>query len=189
MNKIKLHNNSFLTSEKSFDDLIKSGAFSEDFSFLALSYNAFSDIDLNAEIDGVTGSIEKIVSLSKVKNATVFCGITSYLLSTKHISIVVAHHGKLIDIVDRTAKVLGDDYSTCKKIKVYATEHSRIAVLVDKDVLSHDNWERIVPYCDSVLSIVKGDDDIAMDVALSLSRKFSLPLLVLSDSSVSFSEQ
>ncbi|MCL2861520.1 MAG: hypothetical protein FWE22_03815 [Firmicutes bacterium] len=189
VNKIKLHNNVFLTSVESFDELVKGGEFSEDFSFLALSYNAFHDIDLNAEIDGVTGNIEKIVSLSKVKNATIFCGITSHLLSTKHISIVVAHHGKLVDIVDRTARIFNDDYSSSKKIKVYATEHSRIAVLVDKDVLSHDNWARIAPYCDSVLSILKGDDDIVLDVALSLSKKFSLPLLVMNGSSVSFSEQ
>ncbi|MCL2255818.1 MAG: hypothetical protein FWC11_03050 [Firmicutes bacterium] len=188
MNKVRLHNNVFLTSDKSFEELVKSGDFSEDFSFLALSYNAFSDIDLNAEIDGVTGNIEKIVSLSKVKNATIFCGITSYLLSTKHISVVVAHHGKLVDIVDRTARIFNDDYMTSKKIKVYATEHSRIAVLVDKDVLTHDNWERISPYCDSVLSILKGDDEISMAVAMSLARKFGKPLLVVNDNSVSFSE-
>lgn len=171
----------FRVSLESLESELSSGSLDEKFELLALSYNAFDEIDLEGEIGGNTDCFASLAAVSGNKAATVFCGITTSVMGIKHISVAVCHKGKLVDIVDRTSNPFGDEYVETQKIKVYSTAAAKIAVLVDKDVLIETNWEKTVPHCDCVLALVKGSDERVTAAALRLSEKFDIPFLYIND--------
>lgn len=167
---------------------ISSGNLDEDFELLALSYNAFDEIDLESEISGGSDCFAALAAVSGNKDATVFCGVTSSVMGIKHISVAVCHKGKLVDVVDRTSNPFGDEYVPTQKIKIYSTSAARIAVLVDKDVLIEKNWEKTVPHCDCMLALVKGSDERITAAAQRLAEKFEIPFLYINDDSVFWRE-
>ncbi len=174
----------FRVSLDNVENELLGGGFDEDFDLLALSYNAFGEIDLEREITAQTDCLTGLAALSGNKSATVFCGVVTDIMGIKHISVAVCHKGKLVDIVDRTSNTDGDEYAVSRKIKVYAADGARIGVLVDKDALIEKNWEKLTPHCDCVLAVIKSDDYKVANAANLLSSKFSVPSVIVSDNSV-----
>lgn len=174
----------FRVSLDNVENELLGGGFDEDFELLALSYNAFDEIDLESEISAQSDCLTGLAALSGNKGATVFCGVTTSVLGIKHISVAVCHKGKLVDIVDRTSNIENDEYATAQKIKVYSTDTARIGVLVDKDALIKRNWEKLAPHCDLVLAVIKGGDEKLSAAANIISGGFSVPSLIVSDNAV-----
>ena len=160
------------------------GGFDEDFDLLVLSYNAFDEIDLESEIAAESDCLTGLAALSGNKEATVFCVIVTSIMGIKHISVAVCHKGKLVDIVDRTSNIEGDEFATSQKIKIYSTDCARIGVLVDKDALIERNWEKITPHCDLVLAVINDGGRKITGAANLISSKFSVPSVIVANNSV-----
>ncbi len=174
----------FRVSLDNVENELLGGGFDEDFELLALSYNAFGEIDLEREISAQTDCLTGLAALSGNKSATVFCGVVTDIMGIKHISVAVCHKGKLVDIVDRTSDSGDDGYVSGQKIKIYSADGARIGVLVDKDALIEKNWEKITPHCDCVLAVIKSDDERVSCAANSISSRFPIPSVIISNNSV-----
>lgn len=179
-----LKNGTFYISQKPFFQELKNGSFDDDFSLLALSYNAFEEIDLEGEIDGETELLAGLAELSTKVPCTIFCGVTTQIMGLKHISIAVCHKGKLVDIVDRTQNPFGDDFMPSQKIKIFASDTVSVAVLVDTDILIEKNWQKTAPYCDIILGIIKGDDPQIASRAMKIAIDYDVEVLLIDEKNV-----
>lgn len=145
--------------------------------FFLFSYNAFPEFDLGDEISGESTSLAELTALSAECAATVFCGVTTRISGLKHISVAVCHKGRLVDIVDRTSNPASDAYASGDKIKVFSTDYGRVAVLVDKDVLSEKNWAKVSGVSDLVVGVLKDGSELFTQAAAALSERFNKPLI------------
>ncbi len=148
---------------------------------VVFSFNAFDELDLLGEIEGEYDSLAGLCDFSAASNSTVFCGVTSSILGIKHISVAVCHKGRLVDIVDRTSNITGDEYGKTKKIKIFALDDIKIAVLVDTDILIEENLRKTAPACDVILALIKSPGPDIAESAVNSAKKYGKPCLCVYD--------
>lgn len=151
-------------------------------------FSAFEEIDLADEISGRSVCMAEMVDSSTKYGLPVFSGVKTRLNGFKHLSVVVANSGKLLDIVDRTKNIRDDEFMSSNKIKVYKTEKIVAALLIDTDVLIYKNWEKVVNLCDMVICIGLNFSDAEADLVYSISRVYGLPYIIAGENGLWWSD-
>lgn len=125
------------------------------------------------------GGVAEVVARSGVFKCPVFGGVKTSYSGLKSISAAVANFGRLIDIVDRTINVRGDEYAASDKIKIYKTGKCSAALLIDTDILLSKNWERVSPIADIIIGIALDISDEEAALVATLSNLFDIGYLLL----------
>jgi len=157
-------------------------------SVVVYPYNSFSPVDLSSEIVGGGGVVKKLAECSKAIDGSIFCGVKTFILDIKHISVAVCNKGRLVDIVDRASNYLGDEFGTSNKIKVFSTKMGRIGLLVDSDCLLESSWQKTAEHADIMLCINRGNDEISKEEVRLFSACYKISYVYVDDNSVEWHE-
>lgn len=191
--RIRIKNTDFIVVQNPFSEADyeyeRERADTDNLPMFVSAFNTFPMIDLQAEIDGESELLTAIALQSMKVPSTVFCGITTSIMGLKHISVAVCHKGKLADIVDRTQNPYGDSFLTGDKIKIFSNGEIAVGLFVDTDVLLETNWEKAVPECDVILTLLRGTDDDTMDAALSIAKNYDIDFLAVNESGIRWKEK
>ena len=151
---------------------------------LVCPFSTFEEIDLTQEISGGGDCLCRICALSKKTNGTIFCGIKTRILNVKHLGVAACNKGRLVDIVDRTVNLIGDEYEETNMIKVFDSHAGRIGLLIDTDCLLEKNWEKIAPFSDVVLCLARGTMEYAREEVRLFSAAYGIPYLYTDEAGI-----
>lgn len=146
------------------------------------------EVDLEAEIAGESDVLARTAALSALCPSVVLAGVKTHISGLRHLSAAVSVRGKLLDIVDRTQNIRGDEYLPGSKIKIYRTGKANVALLLDTDMLLAKNWERVSPLCDMILCLSLPLSDEEAGVAATLSQLYGLPYVLVADNGLWWGE-
>ena len=152
----------------------------ETFDFLLLS--PIGRVNYQSEIEGRSGRLKSVASLSGVLSAPVFAGCETEAGGFLRKSVAVADQGKLIGISDMT-HAIDRTYSAGTSLKLYRTSVGKAGILVGEDLFFPDT-ARLLADCGadflvSVLNRVRGDREITLLRATSFF--FGLPVFSVSE--------
>lgn|GEM_PF-1640386 len=149
---------------------------------LVFPFNTLPEIDLTGKTSDAIHRFSELCKLSAASQGTVFCGVQTRVQEEKFIGTAVFHKGNLIDIVNRTRNILSDAFIETDKIKVFSLKAGRIGLLVDTDCLLAEHWVYLVPACEVILCINRGNSAGACEIVRDFSREFSAPKTANGDS-------
>lgn len=151
-------------------------------------FSAFKEVNLQDEIDGASDCISTVAAISKQYANVAVSGLKTHINGIKHLSAAVACKGRLLDIVDRTNNLRGDEYLPSNKIKIYRTEKTRAALLLDTDVLLARNWARVAESCDMVMSLALNMTADEASLVSTLSQLYGLPYILAAENGLWWGE-
>lgn len=181
--KIIIKECDFFACTGRFCDIVKLDPPGEN-SIAVLPFNAFGEIDLSCEISGESAFLAAVCAYSAYSSSTVFCGVKTRLMGLKHISVAVAHKGRLIDIVDRTQNSYDEEYVGGNKIKIFSSNKIKVAALVDSDVLNKSIWQKTAPHCDAFVCILNEFSQDILPIAFSYSDEYGAPIIIVSEDGI-----
>jgi hypothetical protein len=183
LNRVEIGGSVFSAEVSEFNKARTDGFFAGGAEVFALSFNAFPEIDLRAEINGESGFLAALAETSKATGATVFCGVVTRILDLYHTGVAVCHKGRLADIADAVSAAVS---ASERKIKIFSTGGARVAVLVDSDAAYPINWEKTVGHADAVLCVLRGSETAVLNAALKAGARTGMPYLIINDDSVNW---
>jgi hypothetical protein len=147
---------------------------------LVMSHHTFPDITIYDEMSGESMLLYRAVKLSGDNDQTVFTGITVDYGEQKRLSVMVAHKGELIDIVDTTQSFDDGEYALSKEVKIFNVKGYPIALVVDMDCLSDKIWNGVAEKARLVLNLGRHTGYAAQNAAKKQAEQYGVPLLFVS---------
>ncbi|MBR7141315.1 MAG: hypothetical protein IKD03_04155 [Clostridia bacterium] len=135
------------------------------------------EINLIEEMDGREMTLRKITNLSLATKGTVIVGCTLAYYNIKRLSAVIAHDGKLIDIVDACS--VSPPFSPSGWVKIFS-DQLKYAVLVGGDARVNFIMQKLKGKCHAVIALEPEYRPENENRVRQLSKTYALPVLYVS---------